>query len=63
MKSNIPERSEAEANKMHCEDTKPQIQIHTVTVTIIISVLIKATGGTHTSLILFVFMDVSFGLW
>lgn len=45
MKSNSPERSEAEANKMHCEDTKTQIQTHTVTVTIIISVLIKATGG------------------
>lgn len=36
MNSNSPETS---------EDTKPQIQTHTVTVTIIISVLIKATGG------------------
>lgn len=61
MKSNSPERSEAEANKMHCEDTKTQI--HTLTVTIIISVLIKATEGNHTSLLLFIFMDLSFVLW
>lgn len=61
MKSNSPERSEAEANKMHCEDTKTQI--HTVTVTINISVLIKATEGNHTSLLLFIFMDLSFVLW